>query len=115
VGHLLYVLLDGALLVLATARATRLVTTDTIPGKWWIYEPLAKRVARRMDGPRRTRAFGYLDGLECPFCVGFWIGVVALSSLLLAGGFGGAADWWRVCAGFLALNYVVGHASGRLD
>jgi hypothetical protein len=47
--------------------------------------------------------------------VGFWIGLAVLLSLLLVGGPGDADVWWRYATGAFALNYVVGHVSGRLD
>lgn len=106
-------LLDIALLALATARVTRLVTTDSVPGQWWIYGPLYKRAHGRGTPPPRWAR--YIEGLTCPFCVGFWIGVGGIATLLLAGGPGDAAEWWRWLAGAFALNYVVGHVSSRLD
>jgi hypothetical protein len=39
--------LDLLLLVLASLRLTRLVTTDNLPGQWWIYGPLYKRAYGR--------------------------------------------------------------------
>ena len=112
---MLLVLFDLLLLVLATLRVTRLVTTDNLPGQWWIYGPAYKRAY----GHARTSGIPwwgkYIEGLTCPFCVGFWIGLVGVLSLLLVGGPGDAADWWRWLAGAFALNYVVGHVSSRLD
>jgi hypothetical protein len=109
---LLYIALDIILLILATARCTRLITTDNVPGNWWIYGPLYKKAAVTHPTPKWSR---YLEGLTCPFCVGFWIGCVAIASLILVGGPGEAAVWWRWLAGAFALNYVVGHVSSRLD
>lgn len=107
------VLLDLSLLVLATLRVSRLVTTDNIPGQWWILGPLMKRAyGHGQPAPRWAR---YLDGLECPFCVGLWICLAAVLSLLLVGGPGDAADWWRWLAAPFALNYVTGHVAKRLD
>lgn len=103
---------DIALLLLATLRVTRFITTDSL-GQWWFYAPLAKRVYRKT--PPGTWSSRYLEGLTCPFCVGFWIGAVGIASLLVAGGPGGAAVWWRVLAGVFALNWVVGHAARYLD
>jgi hypothetical protein len=116
-GGTVYVTLfvfDLALLLLATARCTRLVTTDNLPGQWWIYGPLYKRAyGRRGETPPRWAR--YLEGLTCPFCVGFWIGCVGLLSLWLVGGPGHAEEWWRWLAGAFAMNYVVAHVSARLD
>ena len=108
-----WVVLDLLLLVLSTLRVTRLFTTDSIPGKWWIQHPLNKK-AYGSGGPA-PKWSRYLDGLECPFCIGFWIGCVALLTLYLVGGIGHAAEWWRWLAGAFALNYLVGHVSSRLE
>lgn len=106
------VLFDLILLVLVTLRLTRLVTTDSL-GQWWLYAPLYKRTVAK-PGPT-SRWAKYIDGLTCPFCVGFWIGAVAALSLYLVGGAGDAADWWRWVAGIFALNYIVGHIASWLD
>jgi len=108
---LVFIALDLALLILVTLRLTRLVTTDSI-GQWWLYSPLYKRV---VTGSIKGRWGKYIEGLTCPFCVGFWIGVAASVSLILVGGPGDAADWWRWTAGVFALNYIVGHVARVLD
>lgn len=110
---LLLIFFDITLLVLATLRVSRLVTTDNLPGQWWIHAPLYKKAYGK--GGTTPAWAKYLDGLGCPFCVGFWIGLVAVVSLWLVGGPGEAADWWRWLAGAFALNYVVGHVASRLD
>jgi hypothetical protein len=104
-------LFDLLLLLLATLRVSRLVTTDNLPGQWWIYGPLFKRAYQ--DGPKPWAK--YVEGLQCPFCVGFWIGCLGLLSLWLVGGPGDAALWWRYLAGAFALNWIVGHVAARLD
>jgi hypothetical protein len=108
----LYIALDLALLILATARVTRLITTDNIPGNWWIYGPLYKKAVLTQPTPRWSK---YIEGLTCPFCVGLWVCFVAVASLLLVGGPGDADDWWRWLAAPFALNYITGHASRLLD
>lgn len=107
-----FVVLDLALLLLVTLRLTRLVTTDSL-GQWWLYAPIYKRVVATPGAPSHWAK--YVDGLVCPFCVGFWIGIAASISLILVGGPGDAADWWRWTAGVFALNYIVGHISSWLD
>jgi hypothetical protein len=109
-------LMDLALLLLATLRVTRLVTTDNVPGQWWIYGPLYKAGAVRMARERHApRWYRYLEGLTCPFCVGFWVGLAAVVLVALLGGPGDLPVWFRYLMGAFALNYVVGHVSGRLD
>lgn len=105
--------LDLALLVLSSLRFTRLITTDSIPGQWWLYGPAYKKAFGHPGPPPRWGK--YVEGLTCPFCVGFWICCIVLASLYLVGGPGNAADWWRWVTGAFALNYVVGHVSSRLD
>lgn len=110
----LFHLLDVLLLLGLTARLSRLVTTDDI-GVWWFQTP-AKRLAMKADTPeRRDKALDYAAGLECPYCVGFWIAVATTFSLWLAGGPGDAADVWRWVAAVFTVNYVVAHTSSRMD
>lgn len=122
-----------ALLALATARLTRFVTTDWL-GEWWLVRP-AKRWAVRREPPA-TRAptlapyvaaddaepapdngwrSKLVHGLDCPFCVGFWIGgavLVGEAATRRAPRLRGA---WTLALGALALNYLVGHVSSRID
>jgi hypothetical protein len=94
------IVFDLLLLMGLTLRLTRFVTTDDL-GKWWL-----------QDHRGQSR---YWSGLDCPFCVGFWIGVAALVSLAAVGGPGHAEQWWRYAAGAFTLNYLVGHLSARVD
>lgn len=123
------------LMALAAARATRFVTTDKL-GEWTVSGPLV-RWAWLHDGPGRTDAsnldavrrweagmaplplpeawWGWrsklVNGLDCPFCVGFWVGAVVLLGELVAG----RTRVWRFGRNAFALNYVVGHLSKRID
>jgi hypothetical protein len=107
-------LLDIFLLAGLTARLSRLVTTDDL-GVWWVQAPAGKWAVNRSTAERRHRAIRYVEGLECPYCVGFWIAVATTVSLLLVGGPGEANDVWRWVAAAFTLNYVVAHISSRLD
>ena len=109
------------LIVLGTARATRFVTEDTL-GHWLLVQP-ARRWA--MYGTKLYHAPAYVideewretdpttkrqklvSGLDCPFCVGFWIGVAVLLTHRIPGA--------RFILTALSLNYVVGHLSSRID
>jgi hypothetical protein len=116
-------LFDGALLFGMTLRLSRLVTTDYI-GEWWLRDPAEKWADKHK---RFSHSQGNVDlyekgwrgklvtGLECPFCIGFWLGIAGLISLELAGGLGGAHEIWRYTAGAFTLNYIVGHISARAD
>lgn len=108
------VLLDILLLAGLTARLSRLVTTDDL-GKWWVQAPAGQWAINRSTPERRQKAISYAEGLECPFCVGFWIAVVTTASLWLVGGPGEAHEVWRWVAAAFTLNYVVAHVSSRLD
>ena len=110
--------------LLAALRLTRLVTTDWL-GEWTIVQPL-KAWARKHDGEVdvhspdaqdvgvnlwRTKA---VSGLDCPFCVSFWLtlGTLAVSRLNLPQP---AAQLRDLVLKALAGSYIVGHASSRID
>ena len=112
-----------------TLRVTRLLTTDAL-GQWLVGQP-ARRWARGKDpdawepdpdDPGALQPSGRMwrtrlvSALSCPFCVGTHVGFAVLASRALAerGGPRTLAAW-RAVAGGLALNYVVGHVSARLD
>jgi len=129
------ILLSVLVAVLATLRLTRFVTTDDL-GLWTVKTPAYNWAARHeppmpviepwdglpehfVEPVERIRVPGWrlrlVSGLECPFCVGFWIGVIVLGLLWLAGGPEDPAEWWWFGAGVFALNYVAGHVGSRLD
>lgn len=101
--------LDAALIVGASARLTRLITTDTAGEPFtdlvldaaWRISPKARRLAA--------------EGLDCPFCVGFHLSLVVTTSYALARRSPVLLSLWRVVAGALATNYLTGHLSARLD
>lgn len=119
--------LDAALAALATARLTRLVITDDL-GERFIQTPadnLVERHMRTVKVPEReVKGFRQpassrqeypewvwlRDGLTCPHCIGFWLGLGVLASHPL----------WarpglpRTVVKALALNYVTAHAGTRL-
>lgn len=104
--------IDLLLALGCTLRLSRLVTADDL-GLWWVRGPAALWAMKhepKADGWRAKLQ----SGLDCPFCVGFWIGVLVLGSLCLTGGPGQAWEPWRWVTGAFALNYVVGHIASRL-
>ena len=111
------------LTVLATARLSRFLTDDWL-GHWWIVQPardwaLARQWASghpppdwedRDESNPRVRL---VMGLDCPFCVGFWIGgAVLLAQIVCPRPLRPALNFALTT---LSLNYVVGHISSRLD
>lgn len=134
-----------ALVTLATARLTRFVTTDWLgewwlvrPAKRWAQRHEAPIVDRDGNGlpeygdDHRTRAAvahtleqepdpdnGWrsklVHGLDCPFCVGFWIGGAVLVGEAVTRRAPRLRGAWTLALGALALNYIVGHVSSRID
>lgn len=128
--------LTYALALLAALRATRFVTTDTL-GEWtivgrakmWAWErealgPFEIGVARSAynDGeavPTPPAKNGWrsrlVKGLDCPFCVGFWITALAVVGAALANRGPRRRAAFQVAAGAFGANYLTGHVSARLD
>ncbi len=110
-----------AVTALAVARLIRLVTTDDLGG-WAVRDPAYRWAGYDPDGYELRTGGGavlnppdwkakLVSGLECPWCVGYWLGVVVLT-------FDAAAPrsrLWRFTKAGLALNYVVAQVSSRLD
>lgn len=111
---MLLILLDLLLALGLALRATRLLTGDSL-GLWWVREPAQQWALRGKTAPSRKRRIDYVEGLGCPYCVGFWIGCAVLLSLALAGG-PGAGTWepWRWVAGAFTMNYIAAHLGARL-
>lgn len=127
------------LAALAALRLTRLTTTDDL-GEWlyvarlkrWaarrevpadIHDELEKRLAQEIDRGETVAnppaRWGWrsklVKGLDCPFCVGFWIGAAVLLAELVTRRIPVLRGLWSFAAGALALNYVTGHVSKRID
>lgn len=101
--------LDAALILGASARLTRLITTDQAG------DPVVRSLisAAGEIGPRTRNTVA--DGLACPFCVGFHLSLLVTTSYAVARRFPALLELWRVIAGALAVNYVTAHASSHLD
>lgn len=111
----------AATLALVSARLSRLVTQDTI-GKWLIHEPVDKAMdgyyARKeeeakKDGksPSEPWWWRYRQGLDCPWCVGFWLALgTTATEWATRNPKSQAGKSLRTClevvGGALALNYV---------
>jgi hypothetical protein len=113
----IWLIFDLLLLVGMTARLSRLVTTDYL-GEWFIQDPADRwsdnkyRDEDRLNWKQKLRV-----GLDCPWCIGYWIGVATVLIFARVHGYwpDNPLEWWRVIAGSLTLNYVVAHMSARLD
>lgn len=111
---------DALLATGASVRLSRAVTTDTIG--LVVREP-AHRWANRHDhffvGDELWSRNGWrthlVDGLECPFCVGFWIGLGVVVLRVAVDDRPKAVKAWRTVAAALTMNYAVGHVSSRMD
>ena len=117
------------LAVLATLRLTRFITEDYL-GHWWFVQP-ARRWAMGNLELRHAPAYvidsewqgsepttprqKLVKGLDCPFCVGFWIGAAVLLSLAIARAVPPLLPVWRFVMGTFALNWIVGNVSSRVD
>lgn len=126
-----------ALVLGLTMRLTRFVVADEL-GELWIKDPLDRaahrwwtrettKVKSRRNALRRmghnedlvlSRVpdleqpwwWKYRSGLDCPFCVGFWIGTAVLASEAVAG----RSRWWKFGAAAFTLNEVAAHLGARL-
>lgn len=56
-----------------------------------------------------------VKGLDCPFCVGFWIGALVLLGEVATHRWRPLRAVWTFALGALGLNYAVGHVSSRID
>jgi hypothetical protein len=100
-------------------RLTRLITNDDL-GQWWVKDPLdawmhqhpalecGARTPDRYETVEamsvgRMRYHRYLAGLECPHCVGTWVGFGVLAATLATRRTRLAGPWRFVMAG-LSLN-----------
>lgn len=131
-------LVDVLLLAGLTARLSRLVVADDV-GLWFVKRPARRWALRPVLGPNYThggwwqiqdtddtmssllrnhpgavRRIHLVSGLDCPYCVGFWIAAAMVSIVALFDGPGHMPDWWRYLAGAFTLNYVVAHTGARL-
>lgn len=121
-------------------RLSRFITSDKL-GDWLIVRPAQEWAIRHEGAPTPEPEFviregvaltnpnypgqavdeenGWrsklVSGLECPFCAGFWAGAALLAAdmALPERGAARAVFTWGTRA--LALNYVAGHVSSRLD
>jgi hypothetical protein len=123
----------------AALRLTRLVVVDEI-GQWWIKDPIDKaaydwydrqvkeaQLRYESEAPEPSgcaawtiRTGGlevpnpwwwkYRSGLDCPFCVGFWIGALVLAASPLFE----RSRLVRFVATALAFNELTGHVAARL-
>ena len=100
----------AALLTLAAARLTRLVVWDEI-ADWWLKDPIDRAAeqwyehesARLGHEPEQPWWWKYRSGLDCQWCIGFWLGAGVLALDAAAG----EHPVWRLTRDALAMNMVV--------
>jgi len=132
-------LIDTALVVLAAARLTRLLTEDHL-GRWYFRGPIeawgdrhevaafgdaeadgdVERLAAYDESRPWTWQKRLSEGASCRWCVGFWIGGLVLTGDVLTRttAFGWARPLYRFGLSVLALNSVanwVGERTGTLS
>jgi hypothetical protein len=109
--------LTTGILVLATYRIVRLIGWDEFPPVARVRDRLLQvTVDRSMterhpqgQPPRRAGRPGWQQFVECPYCSGFWIGLLILAVYWAAG------DWTLVVLAPFALNGAVGITARMLD
>lgn len=124
--------LTYALALLAALRATRFITSDHL-GEWFIVGPLKRwawrrgtvgyspsEIGERVEAVPTPPHYGgwrarLVKGLDCPFCVGFWITAAAVLAAAAANRGPRRRAAFQVLAGAFGANYVTGHISSRLD
>lgn len=96
----------ATVIVLASARLTRLVTYDKFPPTTWMRE----RFIEWADRTDRRRSWQLLA--FCPYCASFWVTVVVIALGALAGVFGQSPwrpwmtpTWWFLM-GSLGASYL---------
>ena len=102
-----------ALVVLGTARLIRFVTEDSL-GYWWVVQPVRRWANRHEDGgeddddpnPEAGWRSKVASGIDCRWCVGFWIGALVLVGEVTLGRIPGVRQVWRFGLATLALNSV---------
>lgn len=125
--------LTAALVAGATLRLTRFLTTDKLgawlvadPARDWAWGPESAARARRREAREGLAPVAVTDdpitwqarlvsGLDCPYCVGTWVGFAALAAEVATRRHPRARAVARFLALGLTLNYVVGHVSAALD
>jgi hypothetical protein len=103
---------DVVLVVGSTMRLTRLIVADDLGG--WIVKYPAYRWANARDPRAETWRAKLVTGLDCPFCVGTWIGFAVLGLTGAANPSGRVGRAWRFVMAGLTLNEVTAHLGARL-
>lgn len=99
---------DAALIVGATLRLTRLVVDDDL-GEWCIKTPAHNTISshyRKRGEDTPQWAHDALSGLDCGWCIGFWVGAGVYTTTTLTTPTSRTGLLWRHIMGALALNYA---------
>lgn len=105
-GPLYHESMKIATLTLASARLSRLITTDDL-GQWLVKEP----IDRLMDDYEQTHTeepwwWKYRSGLDCPWCIGYWAALGLTVADMALPQRGAARFAFQAVTTSLAVNYV---------
>ena len=111
---------DWILLLGSTMRLTRLIVKDDL-GAWLVRHPAWEWAQPGEMPPHHLQTLGghlsrtnLISGLECPFCVGFWIGTANLAAMLISRRRPSSRAAWRFMAAAFTLNEIAAHLGARL-
>ncbi|QHB37003.1 hypothetical protein QDA00_gp09 [Microbacterium phage Matzah] len=89
--------------------------TYTLPNGETTDDPAEWAIAKaEEDGPITWEA-KLAKGLDCPFCIGFWLTGAAVLTAAAANRGPRRRAAFQVLAGAFGANYITGHISKRLD
>lgn len=113
-------MMGAALVAGATMRLTRLVVVDDI-GQWWVKDPIDKAMDRYAANAHSTPGAGveepwwwkYRSGLDCQWCVGFWIGAGVYAATQITDGTRLERPW-KSAMTVLALNVATNALADKI-
>lgn len=89
--------------------------TDILATSEKVAQEHRETLERAEPYPQRGWRSKLVSGLECPFCLGFWIGTFTLGTAAICNRSPRSRSAFRFVAGSLGMNYVLGHLQARID